>query len=236
MTDILPRKFYRLSGLHNVFSLSNNIYNTSNLVLSSEYKTTIDEHTILFLTADSTDAEKKVTTNNFDGKEDVLLYNNMTMIWARGNLYAIEQKTVKNVTYDKDSLAFFIEYSDGTEKRIVTSAMGFTAGDNIDIDNNNIISAIGYFFDEKNNFVINPDENSANGQTNAFITGVYPNVGDKTALMIVGAGTSNGSRSNAFSVNKSGIVTAKSDVILSDNECKLSEMHAVTDSDWAFIG
>lgn len=235
---ILPRKFYRITGLHNVFTVTDNIYNINTFSLSTFYKSRVNEHTILFLTADAEDAGKKVPTASADGTEDVLLYENMTMIWGRGGIYAIENKTVKNVYYDKNNLTFTIKYTDGTENQIVTSALGYTGGDNINIDENNVISALGYLFDDKNNFVINPNANSANGQTGAVIAGVYPYTGDKNDLLIIGAGESNMSRSNALTVNKTGTVTAKTDVVASanGNNYKLSDIHEVYDSDWAFIG
>ena len=235
---ILPRKFYRITGLHNVFTVTDNIYNINTLSLSTFYKSRVNEHTILFLTADAEDAGKKVSIASADGTEDVLLYENMTMIWGRGGIYAIENKTVKNVYDDKNNLTFTIKYTDGTENQIVTSALGYTSGDNINIDENNVISALGYLFDDKNNFVINPNANSANGQTGAVIAGVYPYTGDKNDLLIIGAGESNMSRSNAFTVNKTGTVTAKTDVVASanGNNYKLSDIHEVYDSDWAFIG
>lgn len=235
MADILPRKFYRLTGLHNVFKATNNIYNTASLQLASQFSGKINEHTILFLTADTQDAGKKVVANNHNGTEDVLLYESFTMIWARGAIYAVDKKTVKEVTYDKTSLAFTISYTDGSSRKITTTAMGFTAGDNIDIDDDNVISALGYLFDDKNNFIINPDENYANGQSNAVITGVYPNVGDKNLLLVTGCGTSNAVRKNAFSVDNKGTAKVKTDVVL-DTGQKLSEIHNVVDSDWAFIG
>ena len=238
MADILPRKFYRITGLHNVFAANNNIYDTSKLSLASQYTTTVNEHTILFLTADAADEGKYISVNSVDGIEDLCLYENMTMIWARGAIYAVEQKTVKNVNYSKNDLAFTIVYTDGTTKSIVTSALGFTAGDNIDIDDNNVISAIGYFFDNDNNFITNPESNSANGQTNALITGTFSNTGDKNAAFLIGCGTSLTSKDNAFSVSKSGTVTTKTDFIATANGAnyKLSDIHSVQDSDWAYIG
>lgn len=238
MADILPRKFYRITGLHNVFAASSNIYDTSKLSLASQYTTTVNEHTILFLTADATDNGKYIAVDSADGIEDLCLYENMTMIWARGAIYAVEQKTVKNVNYSKNDLAFTIVYTDGTTKSIVTSALGFTAGENIEIDDDNTISAIGYFFDDDNNFITNPESNSATGQTNALIAGTFPNTGDKNAAFLIGCGTSLISKDNAFSVTKSGTVTTKTDVIATANGAnyKLSDIHSVQDSDWAYIG
>ena len=247
MAELL-RKFYKITGLHNVFELTNGQYYSTNSFIDtfqSAYNQKINEHTVLFITCDEQDEDKYVYTySNEQSTELYKLKAGTTIIWARNSCYAISTTGVRNVDYDAKKNAFIIEYDNGSVKELKTPSLVYTGGTNIEISNNSI-SALGYFYDsDQENFiegVNNPDtsvdarnshvegiDNYANGIAQ-HISGMYavPNEND---LFVVGNGD-DVKRSNAFSVDSSGIANALLDVIAGENN-KLSDLHNITDDDW----
>lgn len=136
MSDIVEqyyryRKFCKIIGLHSIFSVFEKeediFYNTSNLV-----KTKVDEifnpennelpitkDTILFITADSSDKDKKIEiiVGEIDGEGDKIkttrtLSELDTMLWVNGNIYSLSQKNVKTISYNDITNQLDIIYSD----------------------------------------------------------------------------------------------------------------------------
>lgn len=136
MSDIVEqyyryRKFCKIIGLHSIFSVFEKeediFYNTSNLV-----KTKVDEifnpennelpitkDTILFITSDSSDKDKKIeiTVGEIDGEGDKIkttrtLSELDTMLWVNGNIYSLSQKNVKTISYNDITNQLDIIYSD----------------------------------------------------------------------------------------------------------------------------
>ena len=141
MSDIVGqyyryRKFCKIIGLHSIFNFDGgdeSLYNTSNLV-----KTKVDEifnqednelpitkDTILFITADSGDKNKKIVilSDELDGEGNRIgtirtLSEFDTMLWVNGNIYSLSQKNVKNIFYNTDTDKLDIVYSDGSIQSI----------------------------------------------------------------------------------------------------------------------
>ena len=144
MSDIVEqyyryRKFCKIIGLHSVFNFDSgdeSLYNTSNLV-----KTKVDEifnpednelpitkDTILFITADSCDKDKKIVilSDELDVEGNKIgtiettrtLSEFDTMLWVNGNIYSLSQKNVKNIFYNTYTDKLDIVYSDGSIQSI----------------------------------------------------------------------------------------------------------------------
>ena len=144
MSDIVEqyyryRKFCKIIGLHSVFNFDSgdeSLYNTSNLV-----KTKVDEifnpednelpitkDTILFITADSGDKDKKIVilSDELDVEGNKIgtiettrtLSEFDTMLWVNGNIYSLSQKNVKNIFYNTYTDKLDIVYSDGSIQSI----------------------------------------------------------------------------------------------------------------------
>jgi len=266
---MLARKFYRLSGLTNIFKLDGDVFMTSvdgmggfTQSFLDEYTQKIDKHTLLFITATEADAGKFVKlTSEQDGVKTSLMHKLRvcdTLIWVRGQVYAISTKTVISVTFEQEDSNLLITYSDGNQERIHVSAEGggaqYIAGDNIIISEQKVISAIGYLFDDAHNFVEDPDCNSVvpgishahvEGEANIantdnqHVSGKYAK-SDSTKIMIVGWGDAD-NRDNIFTISKLGVAYVKNDVTcggVSEEfpDYRLQDIHSVFDSDWEIIG
>lgn len=135
------RKFCKIIGLHNVFdvySVFNEIkndydtfYKTSQLdenkinTYNESNQLPITKDTILFITADSSDKDKKIeiTVGEIDGEGNKIkttrtLYELDTMLWVNGNIYSLSQKNVKTVFYNDNTDELEIIYSDDSMQSI----------------------------------------------------------------------------------------------------------------------
>lgn len=266
---MLKRKFYRLSCLSDIFKITNNVFETSvdgtggfTDSFYQEYKDKIDEHTLLYITATEEDAGKTIKLNSeYNGKTTVLTHVLRacdTLIWVRGKVYCISTKTVISVVYNEKKSTIDVYYSDGTSESIkITSEKDFTytAGTNIIISNENVISALGYLFDERNNFVEYPDVNYALKSVSGSHVEGYHNIAntdyqhvsgkfaklDSNKIFIVGFGEDDDHRDNLFTISKMGDVYVKNDVTcsgISDEEpyYRLQDIHSCIDEDWVIIG
>ena len=191
--NLAYRKFYKVSGVHSVFNLKNgtDIYDTrrlkSEIDLASIGITNISKNTILFITADKEDANKKieinVSTTDEYGESGIEITERTlsefdTMIWVKNEMYALSQKCVKHIEYDNDAKKYRIEYSDGE-----ISYLSLTVLENnyhglfpLVVDNNSEIRRI-YFYgndkaDTKKNFIINfwEDEQEKNENSSEYVT------------------------------------------------------------------
>lgn len=266
---MLKRKFYRLSCLSDIFKITDNIFETSvdgtggfTDSFYQEYKDKIDEHTLLYITATEEDAGKTIKLNSeYNGKTTVLTHVLRacdTLIWVRGKVYCISTKTVISVVYNEKKSTIDVYYSDGTSESIkITSEKDFTytAGTNIIISNENVISALGYLFDERKNFVEYPDVNYAiEAVTGTHVEG-YHNISntdyqhvsgkfaklDSNKIFIVGFGKDDDHRDNLFTISKMGDVYVKNDVTCSgfsdeEPDYRLQDIHSCLDEDWVIIG
>lgn len=255
----LYRKFYKIEGLHNIFTTTTVsgkvVYNMNSSDFTpdfiSTYGSKINEHTILFITCDSDDVNRYINVCTKDTTELRVLSNCSTLIWARGDFYAISSKCAQKISYSDSSKQFTITYTDGSVQNIKTGALGYSAGTNININSSNVISAKGYYFNESNgNFFENQDintpsntnknisfahieglENYANGDAQ-HVCGRYA-LPYEDSLFVVGNGEAD-SRSNAMTVSKNGTIEASNDVIVDD--VHLSDLHLAHNDDWAIIG
>lgn len=267
---MLKRKFYRLSCLSDIFKIKDNVFETSvdgtggfTDSFYKEYKDKIDEHTLLYITATEADAGKTIKLNSeYNGKTTVLTHVLRacdTMVWVRGKIYCISTKTVISIVFNEKKSTLDVYYSDGTSESIKISTSGggstYTAGTNVIISNNNVISTLGYLFDERNNFVENPDVNYAIKSVNGAHIEGYHNIAntdyqhvsgkyaklDSDKIFIVGFGKDDKNRDNMFTISKTGEVYVKNDVTcsgISDEEpdYRLQDIHSCFDEDWVIIG
>ena len=265
---MLKRKFYRLSCLSDIFKITDNVFETSvdgtggfTDSFYQEYKDKIDEHTLLYITATEEDTGKKIKLNSeYNGKTTVLTHVLRacdTLVWVRGKVYCISTKSVISVVFNEKKSILDVQYSDGTSEsiKITSEKDSYTAGTNIIINNDNVISALGYLFDERNNFVEYPDVNYAlEAVTGTHIEGYhniantdYQHVSGKYAkldsdkIFIVGFGKDDDHRDNLFTISKSGIVYVKNDVTCSgfsdeEPDYRLQDIHSCLDEDWVIIG
>lgn len=266
---MLKRKFYRLSCLSDIFKITDNIFETSvdgtggfTDSFYQEYKDKIDEHTLLYITATEEDAGKTIKLNSeYNGKTTVLTHVLRacdTLIWVRGKVYCISTKTVISVVFNEKKSTIDVYYSDGTSESIKVISekdSTYTAGTNIIISNENVISALGYLFDERNNFVENPDVNYALKSVSGSHVEGYHNISntdyqhvsgkyaklDSDKIFIVGFGKDDDYRDNLFTISKMGVVYVKKDVTcsgFSDEEphYRLQDIHSCLDEDWVIIG
>ena len=265
---MLKRKFYRLSCLSDIFKITDNVFETSvdgtdgfTDSFYKEYKDKIDEHTLLYITATEEDTGKKIKLNSeYNGKTTVLTHVLRacdTLVWVRGKVYCISTKSVISVVFNEKKSILDVQYSDGTSEsiNITPEKDSYTAGTNIIISNENVISALGYLFDERNNFVEYPDVNYAlEAVTGTHIEGYhniantdYQHVSGKYAkldsdkIFIVGFGEDDDHRDNLFTISKMGVVYVKNDVTCSgfsdeEPDYRLQDIHSCLDEDWVIIG
>ena len=266
---MLKRKFYRLSCLSDIFKITDNVFETSvdgtggfTDSFYQEYKDKIDEHTLLYITATEADAGKTIKLNSeYNGKTTVLTHVLRacdTLIWVRGKVYCISTKTVISVVFNEKKSTIDVYYSDGTSESIkITSEKDFTytAGKNVTISNDNVISVFGFYSDERNNFVEYPDVNYALKSVSGSHVEGYHNIAntdyqhvsgkyaklDSEKIFIVGFGEDDDRRDNLFTISKTGIVYVKNDVTcsgFSDEEpvYRLQDIHSCLDEDWVIIG
>lgn len=126
------RRFCKIIGIHNLFNASvDNFYDTENLdeTKTKEFSSKlsnpellITKDTILFITADSKDKDKKIkiSTIEFNENDDniktiettKILSEFDTMIWVNGNIYSLSQKNVKTISYNDKEDKLEIIYSD----------------------------------------------------------------------------------------------------------------------------
>ena len=267
---MLKRKFYRLSCLSDIFKIKDNIFETSvdgtggfTDSFYQEYKDKIDEHTLLYITATEEDTGKTIKLNSeYNGKTTVLTHVLRacdTLIWVRGKVYCISTKTVISVVFNEKKSTLDVHYSDGTSEsiKISTSQGGstYTAGKNVTISNDNVISVFGFYSDERNNFVENPDVNYALKSVSGSHVEGYHNISntdyqhvsgkyaklDSDKIFIVGFGTDDDHRDNLFTISKMGVVYVKNDVTCSgfsdeEPDYRLQDIHSCLDEDWVIIG
>ena len=267
---MLKRKFYRLSCLSDIFKITDNVFETSvdgtggfTDSFYQEYKDKIDEHTLLYITATEADAGKTIKLNSeYNGKTTVLTHVLRacdTLIWVRGKVYCISTKTVISVVFNEKKSTIDVYYSDGTSEsiKISTSQGGstYTAGKNVTISNDNVISVFGFYSDERNNFVENPDVNYALKSVSGSHVEGYHNISntdyqhvsgkyaklDSDKIFIVGFGIDDDYRDNLFTISKMGVVYVKNDVTCSgfsdeEPDYRLQDIHSCLDEDWVIIG
>ena len=267
---MLKRKFYRLSCLSDIFKITDNVFETSvdgtggfTDSFYQEYKDKIDEHTLLYITATEADAGKTIMLNSeYNGKTTVLTHVLRacdTLIWVRGKVHCISTKTVISVVFNEKKSTLHVHYSDGTSEsiKISTSQGGstYTAGKNVTISNDNVISVFGFYSDERNNFVENPDVNYALKSVSGSHVEGYHNISntdyqhvsgkyaklDSDKIFIVGFGKDDDNRDNVFTISKSGIVYVKNDVTCSGfsdekPDYRLQDIHSCLDEAWVIIG
>lgn len=132
MSDTVERyrKFCKIIGLHSIFdvySIFNEIkndydtfYKTSQLdknkiiTYNESNQLPITKDTIIFITADSSDIDKKIeiSIEGNNTKTTRTLYEFDTMLWVNGNIYSLSQKNVKSISYNTDTDKLDITYSD----------------------------------------------------------------------------------------------------------------------------
>ena len=267
---MLKRKFYRLSCLSDIFKITDNVFETSvdgtggfTDSFYQEYKDKIDEHTLLYITATEADSGKTIKlSSEYNSKTTVLTHVLRacdTMIWVRGKVYCISTKTVISVVFNEKKSTLDVHYSDGTSEsiKISTSQGGstYTAGKNVTISNDNVISVFGFYSDERNNFVENPDVNYALKSVSGSHVEGYHNISntdyqhvsgkyaklDSDKIFIVGFGNDDDSRDNMFTISKTGDVYVKNDVTCSgfsdeEPDYRLQDIHSCFNDDWVVIG
>ena len=267
---MLKRKFYRLSCLSDIFKITDNVFETSvdgtggfTDSFYQEYKDKIDEHTLLYITATEADSGKTIKLNSeYNGKTTVLTHVLRacdTLIWVRGKVYCISTKTVISVVFNEKKSTIDVHYSDGTSESIkISTAQGgstYTAGTNVTISNENVISVFGFYSDERNNFVENPDVNYALKSVSGSHVEGYHNISntdyqhvsgkyaklDSDKIFIVGFGKDDDHRDNLFTISKMGVVYVKNDVTCSgfsdeEPDYRLQDIHSCLDEDWVIIG
>ena len=191
--NLAYRKFYKVSGVHSVFNLKNgtDIYDTRRLKSESDLAsigiTNINKNTILFITADKDDANKKieinVSTTDEYGENGIEITERTlsefdTMIWVKNEMYALSQKCVKHIEYDNDIKKYKIEYSDGeiSYLSLIVLENNYHGLFPLVVDNNSEIRKI-YFYgndkaDTKKNFIINfwEDEQEKNENSSEYVT------------------------------------------------------------------
>lgn len=263
------KKFYKIDSLSKCFIQSTTTINSKNSVFySGQLKATnaliengiynVDENTIFFITASENDADKfikisfTIDNTSLNTKEDSYVKINAgdTLIWAKGDFYAISKTSVIDVSTDDNYLN--ITYSNGINNKINLSDItsNYKGVYPISIDSNSNISLEDISLDKENkNYISFPEYNSiTNGITgasvigignigssnNQFVLGQY-SIGLSNAMMVVGGGTEE-ARKNLFVVLKDGTTYFENDAIAGKNqEYKLSEIHSVKTEDWAFI-
>lgn len=262
------KKFYKIDSLRKCFVLSKEMINkkiedcySGQLISISDLSKNgiynVDEDTIFFITASLNDYNKfvKISFTNIGtskGSRYIKIKNGDTLIWVKGDFYAISKNSITDITSDNDNL--IITYSDGTNNKI--NLLEITSDYNgiypISIDNDLNISLTDIFLDKNNKNYIRFSEHNHNsikdgvtgasvigvGNTgssdNQFVLGQYSKSLDD-AMLVVGGGTEN-NRKNIFVVSKDGNTYFEKDAIAGKNqEYKLSEIHSVKPSDWAFI-
>lgn len=146
------RKFCKIIGLHSVFNNSeDNFYDTTNLdeTKSNEFccnlsnpELLITKDTILFITADSKDKDKKIKISSVEFNENgdeiktiettKILSEFDTMLWVNGNIYSLSQKNVKAISYNDREYKLEIIYSDNSKQPLDIS--GAQKLGNIDVN------------------------------------------------------------------------------------------------------
>jgi hypothetical protein len=132
------RKFCKIIGLHSVFNNSeDNFYDTTNLdeTKSNEFccnlsnpELLITKDTILFITTDSKDKDKKIKISSVEFNENddeiktiettKILSEFDTMLWVNGNIYSLSQKNVKTISYNDKEDKLEIIYSDDSKQQL----------------------------------------------------------------------------------------------------------------------
>lgn len=218
----------------------------------------VDENTIFFITASAKDANKfikisfVIDNTQIHKKLDSYVKINAgdTLLWVKNDFYSISKTTVIDVSADDNYLN--ITYSNGINTKIslLDVASNYKGVYPISIDSNANISLEDIFLDKDNkNYISFPEYNSiisgitgasvigignTGSSDNQFVLGQY-SIGLDDAMLVVGGGVET-SRKNIFVVSKDGTTYFENDAIAGKNqEYKLSEIHSVKPSDWAFI-
>ena len=263
------KKFYKIDSLSKCFIQSTTVIDSKRVIFySGQLKATsaltesgiynVDENTIFFITTSANDTDKfikisfVIDNTTVNRKEDSYVKINAgdTLLWVKGDFYAISKTSVINVLSDGNYLN--ITYSNGITNKI--SLLDITSGYKgiypISIDSNANISLEDIVLDKDNkNYICFPEYNSIEsgikgasvigiGNTgssdNQFVLGQYSS-GLSNAMMVIGGGTEE-ARKNLFAVLKDGNTYFENDAIAGKNqEYKLSEIHSVKPEDWAFI-
>lgn len=249
-----PRKFYKMNGLNYIFKTYDNIeeapgevYNTTvngfnnTFIVNYVQTNKINEHTILFITANSVDDGRfiKIQTKNgatppaVESESYVKIHTGDTMIWARGDIYGVSTKTVVNETFDRDYQVLTLEYSDGTTETLDLSNSFLSGTFPINVDQGTkTISLRDLYYDANGNFVTNSDYSRQDRNKidnidtlkNVHIEGAgnmattnYQHIEgryakvDNTYIFMIGDGT-NGAPSNIFTISFNGVTHSKTDV------------------------
>lgn len=262
------KKFYKIDSLSKCFIQSTTLIDSKSVIFyPGNLKATnalaesgiynVDENTIFFITASGKDANKFIKISfvvdiSLNTKENsyVKINEGDTLLWVKGDFYAISKTSVIDVSTDDNYLN--ITYSNGITNKI--SLLDVTSGYKgiypISIDANANISLEDIVLDKDNkNYICFPEYNSIGsgikgasvigiGNTgssdNQFVLGQY-SLGLSNAMMVIGGGTEE-ARKNLFVVLKDGNTYFDNDAIAGKNqEFKLSEIHSVKPEDWAFI-
>ena len=278
------RKFYKINSLYDVFkevveddktvyktSLSGDSTGCFTAEFLEQYSEKIDEHTILFITAADKDEGRfvKIVPKNVVDDDDLPPYEDSdpllhelkqgdTMIWARGDLYSVSTKSVREIKRDEtDNTKLIITYSDGTVETIIPNPqLPYTGTYPVNVDADRNISLQDISIEQSSrNIIFNTDANNlaATGVKYAHIEGNnntatanYQHIEGKyadaqnTYAFIIGDGNATSGASNLFVIRFDGYVFTKSDFVAGgtiDNPLyKLSDIHSVLEVDWAFIG
>lgn len=147
MSDTVERyrKFCKIVGLHSIFDV-HSIYNELKEDYDTFYKTLnlssdkieetynkpgqlpITRNTVIFITADSADKDKKIKilSDKLDEEgnriKDIETTRTLsefdTMLWVNGSIYSLSQKNVKSISYNTDTNKLDIIYSDDNKESI----------------------------------------------------------------------------------------------------------------------
>lgn len=147
MSDTVERyrKFCKIVGLHSIFDV-HSIYNELKEDYDTFYKTLnlssdkieetynkpgqlpITKDTVIFITADSSDKDKKIKilSDKLDEEgnkiKDIETTRTLsefdTMLWVNGSIYSLSQKNVKSISYNTDTDKLDIIYSDDNKESI----------------------------------------------------------------------------------------------------------------------
>jgi hypothetical protein len=251
-----PRKFYKMNGLNFIFKTYDDndieeapgvLYNTTvdgfnnTFVVNYVQTNKINQHTILFITANAADDGRfiRVQTKNgatpptVESEMYVKIHTGDTMIWARGDIYCVSTKTVIKESFDRDTQVLSIEYSDGTTETLDLSNSFLSGTFPINVDQETkTVSLKDLYYDTNGNLVTYSDFSRQDRNVldnirslkNVHIEGIgnkattnYQHIEgryakvDNTYIFMIGDGTS-GAPSNIFTITFNGVAHLKNDV------------------------
>jgi len=265
----LARKFYKLFSLNGIFkyeTVDEKVIYTTDVNgfepdFLNEYHGLIDEHTILFITANREDVGRYVNVFSRDSEGVITdsyleqIKEGDTFVWARGDLYCHAGQGVIDISYDRNTGIITVTYKNGDTLDIPVGGAGLAAIYPLIIDNNSI-KIEGFYYDENNNVIENIEGGSNAASVNAHnghvegegntitvnhqhVQGKYAVI-DNDSIFIIGGGSDSSNRVNVFTVDFNGTAYAQTDVTAGGTKAnptyKLSDIHEVIDNDWAIIG